>query len=222
MSWQNRIPDFYKQEISSIRRRFPDVEIKEKNGQVILAGIFPVGSEHGSTIRQYHMGIVFPRNYPKWIPATYMLEPDIPRVADRHFYQNGQACLCLPHEVHGFFPDGINFNEYFDRLLKPWLIGQTGFDDKGYWPFTSRDHGMKGILQGFSELLKIDDPEDVLRFFYLLIRKNSAKGGTLCPCGSGRKLRDCHSELFKECREKIPEDAMKIYRKLVHESHCSS
>ena len=214
MSWQKRNPDLYATEISAVRRRFPDVSIEESKGRILLKGLFPVRTKCGSTLRQYRLLVVFPPNYPEWIPDTFMLEPDVKHIVERHIEINGRACLCLPHEIRSYFPGEIRFEAFVDRLLTPWLIGQAYYDEHDHWPpWLTREHGKKGILQGFSDLLAIKDLNAVERYARLLVRKNPAKGHELCPCGSGRKLRNCHSDLYHRCRESLPKEAINMYRK---------
>ena len=214
MPWHKRNPDLYASEMSAVRRRYPDVAIQFTLGRVCLNGLFPVQAQDGSTIRCYHLAMVFPASYPEWVPDCWMLEPGVQHIADRHMDTKGRACLCLPHEVPDYFPEGIRFETYADRLLTPWLVGQAYFDTHGRWPpWPTREHGKDGIIQGFAELLGISDPAATDRYARLLVREKPAKGHELCPCGSSRKLRDCHEDLYRRSREAIPKTAMEMYRK---------
>lgn len=215
MPWHKQNPELYKAEMSTVRRRFPDVSIEEKPGCVHLEGLFPIMTNSGSILRQYRLHVVFPHNYPKWIPDTFLLEQNIERIPDRHIDRDGRACLCLPHEIIEILKGEIRFETYFDLLLKPWLFGQMYYDEHGHWPGTTREHGKEGIIQGFSELLGIENKYVVEQFAKLLVRKNKAKGHEPCPCGSGLKLRYCHSDFYNQCRESLPKEAIDMYRKLL-------
>ncbi|WP_354543406.1 SEC-C metal-binding domain-containing protein [Roseovarius sp. MBR-78] len=37
-----------------------------------------------------------------------------------------------------------------------------------------------------------------------LLERKSVKGHVRCPCGSGRRLRDCHAELVRKQRVRVP------------------
>lgn len=212
MSWQKENDALFQEERSYIRSTFPDIEITQQQGKVMLHGDFPVCDNSGSFIRSYFLVIIFPSDYPNWVPTVLMREPGVTYIADRHMFTDGKACLCLPHEVFQFVEGEIRFRTFFENLLKPWLIGQAAFDRNGIWPFDARDHDEKGILQGFADILGIDDMEIVKEFTKLLIRKNAAKGHERCPCGSRRRLRDCHFSLYHNCRSSLPKEALKIYR----------
>ncbi len=213
MSWQRRDSVLYSEESSVIRRRLPDVMIREHEGKVVLEGQFPVYDSQRSVIRKYLLGVVFPGDYPDWIPRVVMLEPGVEWIADRHIFTRGTACLCLPHEIPSYLPDSIRFEPFLDRLVNPWLLGQAFYDRNGRWPWPDRSHGKKGILEGFSDLLGIDDLATVERYAKLLVRKHPAKGHERCPCGSGKALRHCHSAFYHQYRRALPRRAMRVYRK---------
>jgi len=210
--WQKHKPDLFAEETSAIRRRFSDVAINELAGRIVLEGSFSVIRD-GTLLRCYRLRVEFPTIYPDWIPDVFMLEPGVKYVAERHIEANGRGCLCLPHEFLRYFPNGVRFNLYFDRLVAPWLVGQAFYDEHGRWPFQCRDHGKNGVLEGLAEMLDIADLRVVERFARVLVRKKAARDSELCPCGSGRKLRDCHFELYHKCRSMLPGRAMRLYRK---------
>lgn len=212
MHWYENDAAFYQSECSSIRKLLPDVRISIKQGFLVLEGQFPVCDVQGALLRHYQLRVIFHQNYPQTIPAVKMLERGISPIADRHLYQNKTACLCLPHEVPSHFPEGITFELFWEKLLSPWLIGQAGYDQTGKWPFPARDHGWPGIVEGFAEMLGINDAVQLQQFIQLLIRKNPAKGHEPCPCGSGKKLRNCHSGLYVQVRQNLPDHIRKIYR----------
>ena len=211
--WHIHNQDFFEQECSFIHRNFPDVEISINAGKVLLVGTFPLVDPDGSIIKNYRLGVEFPIHYPDWIPNVIMLEPGVEKNPDRHIESDGKGCLCLPHSALSYFPEGITFERFWEVLVVPWLIGQAHYEEYNEWPFDAWDHGMEGILQGFVGVLGFDDEEIVRSFLKLLVRKNPVKGHILCPCGSGKKIRNCHQELYKSTRAQIPRTAMSQYRK---------
>ena len=222
MKWQIDRVDFFQKEQRIIRRTFPDAELSENNGLVVLRGDFPVHDENGGEIDQYKLCIVFPRNYPKEIPIVLVTDQRIPAIVQRHvFPKDKTACLCLPHEVPLYLPE-IDFMGFWEKLLKYWLVGQASYDRTGKWPFPERAHDQTAIYDGFSELLGIPDRDTVQRFTTLLLRKNPAKGHELCPCESGLKLRDCHQSEYNSIRHLLTPDILKTYRKWLQVSALSN
>ena len=58
----------------------------------------------------------------------------------------------------------------------------------------------EGILEYYKELFSVQDGWQVLGLLKILADDNY-KGHTLCPCGSGQKLRNCHGNLLREIKE---------------------
>jgi hypothetical protein len=222
-SWIKENPKLHASEISTVHKRFPDVRVIEHQGRLLLEGPFPALDDAGAILRQYRLLVAFPQDYPSWIPDTFMQEPHVKHIAARHiFSKNGRACLCLIHEVPNYFPTGSRFDTYFERLLRPWLIGQAYYDENGKWPWPARPHNKEGILEGLGELIGLPGPEVIENFAQLLVRKNRAGGHELCPCSSGDKLRNCHRELYNKCRDVLPERALLAYRQFLNASPAKS
>jgi hypothetical protein len=93
--------------------------------------------------------------------------------------------------------------DFVDRLVHPFLVGQYYFDFHGKWPWRDRSHGIKGILEAYEELTGLKNLPAIRGFVEILSKERPAKGHWLCPCGSGKKLKVCHSSLYRELRESI-------------------
>ncbi|MBC8472822.1 MAG: SEC-C domain-containing protein [Planctomycetes bacterium] len=213
MKWQTDRADFFKTERRAIRRAFPDAELSERDGFIVLQGHFPVHDNNGNEVDRYELRIVFPSNYPDQIPIVLVADKRIPAEVQRHvFPESKTACLCLPHEVPLYLSE-IDFMGFWEKLLKFWVVGQAEYDRTGKWPFPERSHDKSAIYDGFSELLGTPDRDTAQRFTSLLLRKNPAKGHELCPCGSGLKLRDCHQPEYQRLRSLLTPDVLKMYRK---------
>src|SRR5690349_17107089 len=70
------------------------------------------------------------------------------------------------------------------------------------WPFGQWAHGPKGVFQFYRELLKTSDLRTITTYLDYLAAKK-VKGHWPCPCGRGRKVRDCHLGQIQDLREKI-------------------
>lgn len=213
MAWFQKNPDIFQCDMGYIRRTFPDVSVYIKHWTVRLDGPFPVLNDKGITIGSYKLKVVFPADYPDWIPDVYMLEPNVPPCAERHIDCDGKACLCLPHEVPRLVGHSVTFEAFHKRLLNYWLVGQLAYERTGEWPYKAWEHGIEGVIEGFTEITGFNNREAVTRFLQLLVRKNPAKGHEWCPCGSGLRLRNCHFDLYRQCRQCLPFRAYKVYRR---------
>jgi len=213
--WHASSPSLFAAERSVLHQRCPDPVVSVAAGLVVAAGRLAVHGADGELLGGYLVEIRFPRDYPDWVPDLYMRQPGVACVGERHIERSGRACLCLPHEVPSYFPDGIAVAPFLDRLVSPWLLGQAHFDRFGNWPYPGRSHGFDGVLEGLGEMLGCQNPATVARFAPCLVSEEDPKGHLPCPCGSGRRLRACHRDVVLSVRTAVPERARAVYRRML-------
>lgn len=153
----------------------------------------------------YTVQMLVPVEYPKMEPILICKQDEIPWKIDRHVYEkNGVACLCSRSETRIHWPWGSDITAFISKLVHPFFVGQFYYDAHGKWPPTGeRSHGKEGILEAFCELLSElgnASESQIESFLRLLARKNTPHGHESCPCGSGKRLRDCHKDLILQLR----------------------
>jgi hypothetical protein len=80
-------------------------------------------------------------------------------------------------------------------------LSQCWYEGTGKWPFGDRSHGRLGVLESFCELLGIDVDQGQAVSYLRLLARETIKGHVACPCGSGKRLRNCHITKFTDLRE---------------------
>lgn len=199
-----------KQEIEELAERFPFLRFDAGSDDTVpvITGTFPVGPDLGYTTM-----LEVPRGYPSELPILHCNSAEIPWELDRHVIpQNGHACLCARSEYRLHWPEGSSVSEFIDRLVLPFFLGQFYYETHGCWaPTGARSHGWRGIIEAYVELcapLGDTSPETIFRVMRLLARKNDPQGHEICPCGSGRTLRQCHRAVISKLRRSVrPQDA---------------
>jgi hypothetical protein len=63
-------------------------------------------------------------------------------------------------------------------------------------------HGADGIRAFYAELLGTGDM-NVIRGYLACLAAKKVKGHWECPCGSGKRLRECHGTRVLDLRKKI-------------------
>jgi hypothetical protein len=169
---------------------------------VVVIGDFPLKIFADQQLA-YAIAVVFPDNFPETVPVLFCRDPAIPRIIDRHVMNNGMGCLCVASERRRYFPPGSNIVTFLRNLVAPFLFGQHWYDLTGEWPTEDRSHGPLGIVEAYREMLGIDNLKTILNFMELLARKTPPKGHFLCPCGSGKNLRNCHRDLVRDLRAAV-------------------
>lgn len=207
MMWHRDNPLFYEQEKAEVETHFPDLRFVVEDNIVYVRGSFPLMFE-GQELDRYSVELQLPRNHPVALPGVRETGGRVPRAADRHVNTDGTACVLLPDERWRLWPQGTPLLNYLKGPLHSFFLAQTMVEEGGTWPFGQWAHGTKGIFQYYCELLKTTDLRIITIYLKYLTAKK-VKGHWLCPCGSNRRLRDCHLVIVIDLREKISrQDAM--------------
>lgn len=192
-------------EKAELRKRYPalSLQIDRERKQAVLSGVIMVAPDTG-----YSVSVEVPKDYPIGVPRLRCRSEEVPIENDRHFDQiTGTACLCARTEYRVHWPSGSSLADFIDRLVLPFLAGQFYYDTHGTWPPTGqRSHGLPGIIEAYRELaMPFGNTSNVtlLRLAELLARTSEPKGHEMCPCGSQRRLRNCHQEELQTLRRTI-------------------
>jgi hypothetical protein len=128
---------------------------------------------------------------------------------------DGSACLYLEEALTYELPTPIEtFTEFLEGPVRNYFICQSLVARGDPWPFGEHEHGAKGVLAAYAKLLGTSDPNQI-RSFLECLRHRPTKGHKACPCGSGKKVRDCHQSQLDELGDIIrPEIAARALRQL--------
>lgn len=139
--------------------------------------------------------------------------------ADRHFDQHEAACLCGLFEGALFFSNGYSFISYIEKLVMPFLYGQTYLDIFGIekWPWEEYSHSVPGFLESYStsgniELLSLM-LGDMIRspaynkIFHILTSNRKPRKDSPCFCNQHNKLE----YTIEKCNPKSWEGLCKLY-----------
>jgi hypothetical protein len=200
--WQERDPALYAKTRSEVESQYPTLRFESRNRIIFCSGSFPVGDAK-SVIDRFLIEIELPPNFPRQLPIVKEVGRRIPIIADRHMRLDGSACLFVEEDWWLSHPDGYSLLEFLDGPVRAFFVGQSMFDLGMEWPFGERSHGIEGILECYAELTGAPNlvvAEDYLR----LLAQEKFKGHHECPCGSGKKLRQCHQQMLLALRSRIP------------------
>lgn len=171
-------------------------DIVAVEGQVICTG-----SE--GIFDSFEVLIAISRGFPLIEPIVWETRKRIPRVQDRHIYpDSGRCCICIWEEWLWDVGDP-SFHKFLVGPIHSYFVSQSIFEMTGDWPFGERRHGKPGLIDAYRRMLDLSDGDDVEKYVQLL-RQRSIKGHNECPCGSGKKVRDCHRAQLTEMKARIP------------------
>lgn len=147
---------------------------------------------------KYKIQILFPFDYPKKIPIVSELENRIPSSADSHNNKNGDGfCLGVPGDIYAKIYKNSTFKYFISEIVIPFLYANTFYEKYKKYPWPTRPHFGAGLIEYYQTLFNLKNEELTKKFLYnIAFSKEIVKGHTQCPCGSGKKFRNCHRPLY--------------------------
>ncbi len=112
-----------------------------------------------------------------------------------HINPNGALCLAVDAEIMSecTTPLGFDVIVWFETFVIPYFYSYEYFKKNGRFPFGEREHGAAGILEYYQQMFDVDDSQKALALLKY-IAHGRYRGHLPCPCGSGKRIRNCHSK----------------------------
>jgi hypothetical protein len=223
MTWFEKNREFYLKEKQFVSKYYPGLTFDDSEKILKLKGQFAFIAEYEEleTLKNiYEIKIVFPTDYPKSIPKVYEIAGKI-----TSFHRNkdiaGSLCLGIPSEIYQIFSTTPNLKNFFDNLLTPFLYSHTYYVKYKKLSWGEKAHGGKGIIQYYQTKLNTKNNFEILDFLEMSLQKKY-RGHVLCPCGSNKKLRNCHINFLKKNisidNTILKHEIEQIYKYLIGES----
>jgi hypothetical protein len=203
--WYDRDPTLFEIQKREVQSQYPNLHFYREHDLIFVRGSFPLIAA-GRVLDRFSIEIELPRNRQEDIPIIRETGGRIPRISDNHINvtnQAGDICLFVPEERWRIFPFGSSLLEFLNGPVRNYFLGFALKELGESWPFGERPHGKAGIFEYYGELLGTSD-EQVIRKYIQCLSKKALKRHWSCPCGSGKKIRNCHVAEIQELREKVP------------------
>ncbi len=186
-------------QIGSLTAKYPDLHIVEANpSQIRLRGCIRVyKTAFGFTVNHvYSIELLIPLDSDN-LPSVYDIGNEIDSKY-QHYYADRKLCLETDTTIRLRFSDGIDLIEWMDEFVEPYFFSYEYYQRFGVFPFGERPHGLEGIIDTYKEQFHENDPVIVLQLMKYIVT-NQYRGHQLCPCGSKKRLRDCHGDVLFPC-----------------------
>lgn len=200
--WFEENPSLLSAMQAATKSVYPHLHFSIRGQGVYVTGSFPVRQDDAE-IDRFQIEIQLPANFPGGIPRVRETGRRIPRIADRHMYPDGTACLFVDEDWIMANPEGTDWLTFLNGPVLNFFIGQCLVEAGAGWPFGERSHGARGILECYAGLTGANDLRIAYHYLQTLSPKK-VKGHWPCPCGSGIKIRDCHKQMIWDLKKKIP------------------
>jgi hypothetical protein len=157
---------------------------------VYIRGGFPVinGTE---VLDRFQIEVELLADFPESIPILREVGGRIPWHESRHVNRGtGEACPIVPEEwllrsEHG------SVLAFLNGPVRNFFLGQILVEAGQPWPFGERAHGVDGLFEAYGEMVGTTDRDAIVRYLDCLSRE-TLKGHWERPCGSAKRLRNCH------------------------------
>jgi hypothetical protein len=200
-AWQRRRPDDFRRFKEELRTKYPDLLVIEEAGFVLVRGGFPIVHE-GSEIDRFQIQMIVSPEFPKAVPCVRELANRVPlKNSDWHTYENGGLCLLVPEEWL-INPQHDSLIAFLDGPVRNYFIAHALAEEGVQRPMGERLHGAAGLWEAYGEMVGSNTPTTI-RGYLECLAGEQLRGHWECPCGSGKKLRNCHMSYLAELKEKI-------------------
>ncbi|GGH05092.1 hypothetical protein GCM10007420_21930 [Glycocaulis albus] len=184
--------------------RQPKLRLRQTGEILVAKGEFVLsdGASLEGRLDAFDIEMLVATSYPEVEPLVREVGGRIPYHPDWHMYANGRCCTCIWEEWCATSAD-TSFKAFCEGPLRNFFLSQHVFEKTGEWPFGERAHGAAGYLQAAANFLGLDEDDTHADRYLQAVAAQSLKGHWDCPCGSGRRLRDCHYAHFVSLRERV-------------------
>ena len=172
-------------------------QVAEKDRKIVLSGplSFEASADGCEPITDtFEIDMVIPELYPNNLPKVRETSDRID-TSYKHVFSNGTLCLAVPIAERQLFGQHPTLLGFVNKLVVPYFYGYCYWKKYGEHPFGEQNHGAEGIVQYYIDTLNLADEVKALTVVFFLC-KHGYRGHHDCPCGSGRKVRNCHGPML--------------------------
>ena len=135
------------------------------------------------------------------IPYVYDIKKEIRRNYE-HRYSNDRLCLATDIEQLLFIRNTKSICLWIEKYVESYYISYEYFQKYAIYPFGQYSHGVQGIAEYYETYFELTNKKNSLNIIkYIFL--NNYRGHNLCPCGSNKKVRDCHGEFIMKCKQDV-------------------
>ncbi|NVJ47585.1 MAG: hypothetical protein HWE07_10670 [Cytophagia bacterium] len=137
--------------------------------------------------------IIDPSPFPEAFPSVFEIGERIPRKLDRHKFNNSDKC-CLTTNANAQIllkTEIYSISEFMSRIVIPYFQNNSYFELNGEYFQGEYSHGNIGILEGYQDILGIEDPITIASIIYDRIEGKKLTIRDKCFCGNGESLKKC-------------------------------
>ena len=201
--WHLKNKELFNSFKSEIDKNYLTLVVSIVDNLVHLKGTIRIKDSKNIVLDSFHVDIKVPHSFPQEIPEVRETGNRIPTISDRHFEQDGKACLCFRDAVFLYWSEKSTIVDFLRLFVEPFFLWQIEYEvTGGKNQNKAYPHWVNGAVEFYKEILGTDNIKSIYKFIEYLTKKK-IKAHWDCYCGSGKKMKDCHFELMKKYKQKI-------------------
>lgn len=192
--------ELFAQQVDQLLIKFPKLKTRVVEiGLTILFGELDVVDKNGKYWDSYLIEIHPTTDFPNRFPWVYEVGGKIPQIGDWHVNEDTKSC-CIevrPEEIL-ICKGGITLLSFVEGYVLPYFFNQTHRRVEGYYVNGEYSHGMLGIYEFYSRVLKTgSDIRKTIQLIMFISKGVRPSRTDNCFCGTKEKYRRCHREAFE-------------------------
>ena len=182
---------------SELIKRYSGLRLEFIDEKYKISGILKFSAEyqHNRIEDEYSIELTISDDYPDSLPIVREKGNRIPR--DFHKYQDNSLCLGASLAIKRKFLKQPTIIGFIERCVIPHLYLYSYKCKYGSLPYGELSHGWLGILEYYQDVFNVVDERIILLLLKVIVDDNY-RAHSRCPCGSRKRLRDCHGSLLRK------------------------
>ena len=172
---------------------------KDSDSTVVIIGSIDVNKcfNDFTVAQNYKIEVQIPKNeekLPNVLDAGHHIMRDYP-----HLYSDRSLCLATETDIRFRYIEGFDLVDWMGTYVENYYYSYEYYQRFGVFPFGERGHGDKGVLETYQEIFDVNSTTAAKNVLSYIVSHKKYRGHHLCPCNSGKKVRDCHKEIIQHC-----------------------
>lgn len=184
----------FEKDFKAVEEFFPKLTFSwnPKSKHWIITGDLDICDTEGNYWNTFNISIFVPQNYPHCVPIVKENSSIIERNIDWHISQEGFCCVDIEHNLIIMSRKGININSFIRDKVYTFFANQLYKISEKKYAGKEYPHHLDGIIQYYIEDLNLISEEITIRFLERILSKSFVGRNHKCPCGSEKKIKECH------------------------------
>jgi hypothetical protein len=188
-----------KEEIDLFMNKYPEFHYNEALEEVIGELKLNHLYKNEQLIGNYKIRIKLEKWKNQGLPQVYDLSNKISQ-NNPHRYYDGRLCLSADVEQNIYFAEGGDFPGWYKEFVIPYFYAMEYYLKYRIYPAGDRSHNEQGILESYCDIFNIYNEENLMEVLKYIICV-SYRGHNLCPCSSGKRVRNCHGAMIRKWKQ---------------------